>query len=194
MTEGIDVHGILEGGHQTPTRVLQALAGSDDHVALVFVDSFYIGQELVFDEGSLRHVDQIGRVVVGHGGGGRHPATVAPHGLDHLDHFGVAQRHGIAHHLGKDNGFVTSRAAKAGCVIGQRQVVVDGFGDAHHPHLVATRSGGLPDLIGVVHGIAAADVEEVADVVGLAHLDHSRIILVAEFVATGAQRRRRRAF
>jgi hypothetical protein len=51
----------------------------------------------------------------------------------------------------------------------------------------------LRDLVGRVLGVVAADVEEIADVVGLEDLEHALVVLLLlELVAAGAERRARR--
>ena len=72
-------------------------------------------------------------------------------------------------------------------MIGAEQVVVDGLGHAHTEELVPPRSAGDFDPMDGVHGIVAADQEEVADVVALEQLENAWKILVSELVPAGAQ-------
>ena len=83
-----------------------------------------------------------------------------------------------------------------------RQVVVNGLGHADDAHFVAALDGLLVDLVRGVLGIVAADVKEVADVVGLEHLEQPvhvfggllRLLLEIDLVAAGAQRGGGRVF
>ena len=50
-------------------------------------------------------------------------------------------------------------------------VVVDGLGDADGRRVQAALVGQVGDLVGSVHRVVAADIEEVADVVGAQDLD-----------------------
>ena len=63
-------------------------------------------------------------------------------------------------------------APKARAVVGDRQVIVDGLGDADDPQLIAGLAGQLVDLVAGVHGVVAAVVEKVADVELLEALQH----------------------
>jgi hypothetical protein len=81
-------------------------------------------------------------------------------------------------------------------VIGVRQIVVDGVGDADHAHVPCTGLGLLVSLVGGVLGVVAAGVEEVADVVGLEDLEQTvhvlagllGVLLEINLVTAGAER------
>jgi hypothetical protein len=68
-------------------------------------------------------------------------------------------------------GVVLGDGAEAGAMIGVRQIVVDGLGDADDAHFVAAPDGFVMNLVGGVLGIIAAGVKEIADVVGLEDLE-----------------------
>ena len=68
-------------------------------------------------------------------------------------------------------GVVLGNGAKAGAMIGVRQIVINCFGDADDAHFVAAPEGFLMDFIGGVLRIVAAGIKEIANVVGLKHLE-----------------------
>ena len=77
-------------------------------------------------------------------------------------------------------------------MIGAKQVVVDSLGHAHHPALIAGLGHEAAHLGAGVHGIVAAVVEEVADVVLFEDLQDALIvgiihIRVLHLIAAGAQ-------
>ena len=65
---------------------------------------------------------------------------------------------------------------KPGHAVGVRQVVVDGLRHADADDLVAELITDLRHLVSGVHGIVAAVVEEVADVVRLEDLDEALVL------------------
>ena len=80
-------------------------------------------------------------------------------------------------------------AAVARAVVGDGQVVVDRLRHADDAQLIALLLGQLRDLVGRVLGVVAADVEEIADVVGLEDLqDPLEILLLLQLVAARAER------
>ena len=81
----------------------------------------------------------------------------------------------------------------AGAVVGTGEVVVDGLGDAHDAAGIAVGEEELGDFVAGIHGVVAAVVEEVADVVLLKDFDDALIVGfilggVLEFIAAGAER------
>ncbi len=77
-------------------------------------------------------------------------------------------------------------------MVGAGQVVVDGLGDAHDAALVAHPVHILGDFVAGVHGVVAAVVEEIADVVLLEDFQNALIvgvvhIRVGDLVPAGAQ-------
>ena len=141
---------------------------------------------------------RVGRVApLGQDGAGGDPARRAAH---HLDDAAGAVVGGHAADVQADlhdgGGVVLDDRAVARAVVGVGQVVVNGLGHADDAHVVAALDGFLVDLVGGVLGVVAADVEEVADVVGLEHLEQPvhvlggllRLLLEINLVAAGAQR------
>ena len=81
-------------------------------------------------------------------------------------------------------------------MIGAEQVVVNGFGNAHDAAFIVIFHHEFGDFIAGVHGIVAAVVEEIANVVFLKDLQDAAVIgivhiRVSQLVAAGAQRGRR---
>ena len=81
-------------------------------------------------------------------------------------------------------------------MVGAEQVVVDGLRNAHDAALVAGLHHILGDLVAGIHGVVAAVVEEVADVVLLEDLKNTLVIgivyvRISQLVAAGAQSRGR---
>ena len=78
-------------------------------------------------------------------------------------------------------------------MVGAEEVVVDRLGHAHHTALVADGLHVLVDLVAGVHGVVAAVIEEVADIVLAEHLEDALIVGVVlggigDFIAAGAER------
>src|SRR5262249_6118259 len=156
-------------GDVGPVAVHQPLAGHDEDAPQPAVHLADVGQEALGAEGDLRDVDQVRRLVLaaaGQPGGGRDPAGVAAHQLGGGDRVEGVHGLGVAAGLHDGRGQVLGHAAVARAVVGPHQVVVDGLGHPHHPQLVPLLPGQAVDLVGGVHRVVAADVEEVADVVG----------------------------
>ena len=95
---------------------------------------------------------------------------------------------------------IAGRAAVTGRVIDEFEravadVVVDRLGDAHADETQAPLVGEFGDLVGRIHRVVAADIAEVADVVGLEDFDEAVEVLLlrfAEFVPARADRTGRR--
>jgi hypothetical protein len=87
---------------------------------------------------------------------------------------------------------VLGHRAKTGTVVGDRQVVVHGLGDVDSLNWIAQGLGELRDLVAGVGRVAAAVIEEVADIVGLEDLDEPVVLALVglqalELVAAGAE-------
>src|SRR4030095_14411188 len=92
------------------------------------------------------------------------------------NHFNDATRtifRGHAAHIRRNfhhgGGGVFDDRTIAWSVIGVGKVVIDGFGHADDAHFIAAADRFLVEYVGGILGIVAADVEEVADIVGLKH-------------------------
>ncbi len=77
-------------------------------------------------------------------------------------------------------------------MVGFDEVVIHRFRDAEHTHFIIRGSRHLADFVGGIHRIVAAVIKKVADVMRLEHRQNAFHILVIQFTATGAERRRRR--
>ena len=104
------------------------------------------------------------------------PACVAAHGFHHRAGVERVEALCIAaclHGAGSDK---FRHAAVARAVVRESQVIVHCFGHAHHDHLVAELRAQVLDLGSSVHGVVAACVEKVADIVSLEHLEHALVV------------------
>ena len=130
--------------------------------------------------------------------GGGDPAGVAPHHLEH-EHLGRGLRHrthveAASQRRHRD---VLRHRAEAGAAVGDRQVVVDRLRHVDRLDRIAHRLRQLAHLEAGVGRIAAAVVEEVADVVRSEHLDQPLVLAPVrverlQLVAARAERARRR--
>ena len=137
---------------------------------------------------------------IGQPGGRRNEADLAAHRLHHQHRIGRAGAGvllvGVLDHVHP----VAGHRAVAGRVVDQPElavahVVVDRLGHADGHQVQPALVGQLGDLVGRVHRVVAADVEQIADLVGPQDLDHPLEILGLarlELVAAGADRAGRR--
>jgi hypothetical protein len=179
-------------------RVDQPLGDDDQAVALALQDALHVLQDLLLVEGDLGEEDQV-RGVVGvvaalrERGARGDPAGAPAHDLDDRDQVALAHRLVVARDLADGHREVLDHAAVARAVVRAGEVVVDRLRDADDAQLIALLLRQLGDLVGRVLGVVAADVEEIADVVGLEDLDDAlEVLLLLELVAARAERRARR--
>ena len=109
--------------------------------------------------------------------GGGDPAGMAAHHLEH-EHLGRSARHRghIERAFERGHRDVLGHRAEAGAAIGVRQVVVDRLGYADAGDRIIHRGAELRDLQRRVHGIVAAVIEEIADVMRAKHLDQPLVL------------------
>ena len=195
MAEAVGGRG-LGLGHEGAIGIVDALGHGDHALAGLVVDGLHVGDEAVHVKVDLGQVDEVGAVAGpgGQGGGAGQPASVAAHDLHDGDHAGVIDV-GIAMHFHAGGGDELGRGGKAGAVVGAVQVVVDGLGHADDAALIAGLLHVLGDLVAGVHGVVAAVIEKVANVVFFEDLQDTLIISivlvgVGQLVAAGAQLRR----
>ena len=113
--------------------------------------------------GQADHVHALAVVALGQSGGSGQPAGVAAHDLHHGDVLGAVNG-GVTDDLLHHHADVLGSRAVAGGVVGDHQVVVDGLGHAHKADVALDACAVICQLADGVHGVVAADVEEVADV------------------------------
>ena len=113
--------------------------------------------------GQADHVHTLAVIALGQRCGGGQPAGVASHDLHHGDVLGAVHG-GVTDDLLHHNADVLGRRTVTGGVVGDHQVVVDGLGHAHEADVALDALAVLGQLADGVHGVVAADVEEVADV------------------------------
>ena len=196
MAEAVG-RGGLGFGDEAAVGIVHALGDSDDAVLLLLIALGDVGDELVHVEVDLGQVDEVaaGLFFVGQRGSGGQPARVTAHALDDGDHAGVVDVRvaGDFHDGGRD---ILGGGRIARAVVGAEEIVVDGLGDAHDAAFVADLLHILGDLVAGIHGVVAAVVAEIADIVLLEDLKNALVIgivfiRVLDLVAAGAEGGRR---
>ena len=171
----------------------EALGDDDLTEFLSLEDAADVFENLLLVERNLGEEDDVGRIVrvilpLGEGGAGGDPAGGAAHDLDDGDEVALAHGFVVTSEFAHGGGEILDDRAVAGSVVGERKIVVDRLGHADDAELVALRSRELGNFVGRVLGIVAADVEKVADVVGLEDFEHAvEIGLFLELEAAGAE-------
>ena len=172
---------------------MDALGDGYHAIALLFINAVHIGQELVHVEVRFGEVYQVGARAVsgGQGSGASQPASVTAHNLDDADHSGIIDP-GVLVDLHAAGGDILGGGGEAGAVVGSKEVVVDGFGHAHNPALVAHFLHVFADFVAGVHGVVSAVVEEIADVVLFENLQDALIVRIVHvrvlhLITAGAQ-------
>ena len=176
--------------------ILGALGGDDHAVTVALHRALDLGQELFPVKGDFRKQDDVGRVALAFGSQARrsgNPARVAAHDFQN-EYLGGGLAHGGDVHgrLPGRNSNVLGHRAKAGAVVGKRQVVVDGLGYVDGLQGIAHGLAELRYLQAGVGRIAATVIEEVADVVGLENFYQALVLgpvllQALQFVAAGAE-------
>src|SRR5207302_1601501 len=166
-------------GEKAAVGVCGALGDHDHAIAEVADTAAHALEEFLQLERHFREQDDVRRLglaAAGEPGRCRDPAGVTAHHLEH-EHAGRGARHGgyVESRLARGDGDVLRDRAEAGTAIGVRQIVVDRLRHAHAGDGKAERGAELRHLERGVHGIVAAVIEEVADVVGAEYLDQPLI-------------------
>ena len=204
-------NGLVAEGVQLPGRgdqvaqeyavlVLYAFADRDNDIVALLLQLRHPLEERLLVKGALGQQNQVGAVAVrpcGQTGRGGQPAGVAAHNLGHR-HAAQVIHAGIADDLLQNRGNILGRAAVAGGVVGQHQVIVNGLGHADKADCAALRVAVGAQLGDGVHRVIAADVEHRADVILGKQLKqlHKRLFVhrrVGQLVAAAAQKAGRRA-
>ena len=157
--------------------IVDALGHRHENLAVGLINLIDVGNELIHIEIAFGEVHEIraGAEVRGQSGARRQPARVTTHDLNNGDH-AVVVNSGVLIDLHAARCDIFCCAAEAGAVISAVKVVVNGLGDAHDAALVADGFHIAADLCAGVHGIVAAVIEEIADVVLLEYLKNALII------------------
>ena len=107
----------------------------------------------------------------------RNPAGMTSHDLEHEDFGGGAgHRQHVERRLARRHGNVLGGRAESGAAVGDRQIVVDGLGYADAGNGMAQLHADFGHLVRGIHGIVAAVVEEIADVVRAKHRDQALVL------------------
>ena len=188
--------------HRADVADVEAFADDHQAAARFFQFVVHVVGQLRQRTGAFGQINLQRHLALGIGqpGGGGNVADFPPHRLHHQHRIGRRTAGvflvGVLHHVHP----VFRRAAVAGRVVDQFEfavahVVVDRFRHADGDQIEPALAGQLGDLVGRVHRIVAADVEKIANVVGLEHVDRAVEILGLrrlELVAAGADRAGRR--
>ena len=166
-------------GEKAAVGVCGALGDHDHAIAEVADTAAHALEEFLQLERHFREQDDVRRLglaAAGEPGRRGDPAGVSTHHLEH-EHAGRGARHGgyVESRLARGDGDVLRDRAEAGTAIGVRQIVVDRLRHAHAGDGKAERGAELRHLERGVHGIVAAVIEEVANVVGAEYLDQPLI-------------------
>ena len=183
-------HGHEGRRHRRAVGGVQALAHHHDARALLVDEALRVVEEGALVEGALGQVDEVGAAgagLVGKAARGGDPAGVSAHGLhdDDVD--------GQAAHVAADGrgggSHVARRAREAGRVVGHRDVVVHGLGDAHDVDGHALLVAGAPDLAAGVHRAVAAGAQKPPDALTVERVGELAVVLVLERLAARADGR-----
>ncbi len=192
--------GVAEGvpgpllGQEFSIRPVATLGHADGAVAELLDLGLDRRQELLLIELHLREQRQDRNALIrDQGAGGGDPAGVTAHDLDDED-LGGRGAHGahIEGGLQGGGGDVLGDGAETRTVVRDGQVIVHRLGHMDRLHRIAHGVGELGDLIAGIRGVAAAVVEEIADVVGLEDLDQALVLTLVglqalELIAAGTQ-------
>ena len=199
VTEAVD-HSVLRTvfGDQLAALVVNAFGNGNKDFSVIFIDLTDVIDELVDVKVGLGKIDEIGTEsgIGRRRGARRKPTCVTAHDLNDADHrLVVDARVKIQLHARADD--IARRGREAGAVIGAIEVVVDRLRNAHDTALITNLLHILADLVAGVHGIVAADIEEIPDIVFLEYLKDLDVIgivflIILELVTAGAERGRRR--
>ena len=153
-------------GDKGAVGIVDTLGHRDHAVTLFFINPLHITEEALHIKVRFGEINQVRAGAIGSGqrGGTGQPAGVAAHDLNDADHAGIVDP-GILINLHAACCDVLGGRGEAGAVIRAEQVIVNGLGDAHDTALIADLLHILGDFVAGVHGIVAAVVEKVSDIV-----------------------------
>ena len=184
-------------GQEAAVGVARAFGYRHDAVLVAlhaFADAL---QKAALVERDLRKQDDVrsaARILARQTGRRCDPARVPAHDLENED-LGRSLCHGlhVQRRFHDRNRHVLGHGTESRAGVGHRKVVVHGLGNPDARDGEPEFRAELGHLVRGVHGIAAAVVEEIADVVGLEHLDQPFVlgaVLVQplELVTRGAER------
>ena len=186
--------------HQLAVGIGNTFGDCNNALTVGLVDSLDVSIELFKIKGNLGEVDEVGAhaVVGGNGACGGKPTCVTAHDLKNGDHTGIVNS-GVKVDLHCGSGNVLCSRGIAGAVVGAEKVVIDGLGNTHDTALIAILEHKLAYLVAGIHGVVAAVVEEITDVILLEYLKNSLIIGIVnigvlELVTAGTKSGRRGVF
>ena len=175
------------GDHGDAIGIGDAFGDGDGAEAVLFVDAVDVGEEVFDDEVAFGDVDEVWAVIdvfAGECGGCGEESGVATHDDADVDALEGAVVEVDAH---EGLGDVAGCGSEAGAVVVFHEIVVDRLGDVDGAEFVVCGLCLFVDDADGVRGVVAADVEEVADVVGLHDFEHAGAVFFVGFVAGGEE-------
>jgi hypothetical protein len=168
------------------TGATPPIADDDDAIVVAIHAFAHSLQECTLVEGHLGEQDDVWRIpgiAAREAACCRDPARMPTHDLEneHLGR-GLCHRQHVERRFLRRYGHVLGDRSESRAVVGHRQIVVDGLGDAQALHREAHLPGDLGYLVGGIHRVIAAVVKEVAYVVRPKHIDQAfvfRAVLLA---------------
>ena len=197
MAEGVHcVHIVGQLADVAAILQLDTFGNGDDDAGLLLLHHTDLLDEVIHVEGHFGqtdHVHALAVVTLGQRSGSGQPASVAAHDLDHGDVLGAVHG-GVTDDLLHHDADVLGGGAVAGGVVGNHQVV----GHAHEADVALDAVAVIGQLADGVHGVVAADIEEIADVQLLQNgeqllIDGLIVVPIGQLVAAAAQEAGRRA-
>ena len=182
------------GGPEATAKLLSgftasALAHRNHGAAIAFVTAAHILGDLAQADRVFGNVDQMRGVLVflsGQTRRCRQPASVAAHNLHELDGPTFPHSLRVSSRVTDGHSHETSRTPIAGAVIREGQIVIYRLGNADDSKVVPSLLGQRVHLVGRIHGVVAADIEEIANIVGPENLENALVVVFRQFVPDGS--------
>lgn len=181
------------GDHRSAFCIGDSFGNGDGDEAVLLVNAVHIRQELVRIKGTLRQVNEVRTVIhilTGQCGGCGEEACMTAHYNADID---AAQRTVVQIHSSECLADEASGRAEARAVVVLLKVIVDGLRNVDGAQVVVRSFCLLVHDADGVRGIVTADVEEIADVVGLHDLEHAGAVFFIRFITSGKEARGRSA-
>ena len=182
MAEHIESLGAADRlADEGPVLVVNALADSNHDDVILFKFCPQVGEEFLDGERTLLKVDEVRHVrvrQVSQNGSGSKPACMSAHHLDDDDALGVIYAHLLLKFC-KYSSDVLGCGSESRTVIDAHQVVIDRLRTSHDLDIinavVRTIFGKLGNRI---HGIVAADINKITDVMLMEYLNDLSVLAV----------------
>src|SRR5699024_7899878 len=96
--------------------------------------------------------------------GSSQPDSVTAHDFNDRDHARIIDS-GVFINLSARGGDILGGTGKTRAVVRAKQIVVNGLGNAHHAAIPTGLGHKTADFVACIHGVIAAIIEEITDVV-----------------------------